>query len=163
MKTTITLLLTLYLFFGCKQSKTNVVLDSSPSKPNESIIKKSPTKVNNPNCFSTDDIEKIKNHYRDLEKAIKSGSEYDFTNSPVEYSDKDISWLKKTLKKTICKGEIKKRDNDNNSCTKSIIYNIDCSETIIIDGDEHYSEQDYWDVLVKKDGKIIISESGGAG
>jgi len=91
---------------------------------------------------------------------MKSGTDYNFANSPIQYSDKDIAWLKKTLKKSICNGEIKEV---NIECPKSITYNIDCSETLIIDDEEHFSEQDYWDILVKKDGKIIVSESGSAG
>lgn len=159
MKKIILPLLVMSSVFGCKRPKQNKVLDSS-SGLGESITTKILKKDTNPNCFSIDDIEKITNHYKQLEKAIKSGVEYDFINSPVQYSDKDILWLKKTLKKSICKGEIKSTDS---ACPMSLTYNIDCSETLIIDGEEHFSEQDFWDILVKKEGKIIISESGGAG
>ncbi|WP_147406142.1 hypothetical protein [Aquimarina sp. BL5] len=155
-------LLVIYFLFGCKQPKKDVVIDVS-SNINDSIPKKTQVKDNNPKCFSTNDIEKISNHYKKLEEVIKSGVEYDFTNSPVEYSDKDILWLKRTLKRSICKGEIKRVKDDDDSCPKSILYNIDCSETIVIDGEENFSEQDYWDILVKKNGKVIISKSGGAG
>ena len=150
--------LAIFFLLACNQPIRKTSLETS-SIANESISKEI-IKDSNPNCFTNDDIVMIKNHYKKLEKAIKSGVEYNFANSPIQYSDKDIAWLKRILKKNICKGEIKQVDSE---CPTIITYNIDCSETLIIDDEEHFSEQDYWDILVKKDGKVIISESGSAG
>lgn len=152
--------LAIFSLLACNQPIKKTSLETS-SIVNESITtSKELIKDSNPNCFTNDDIMMIRNHYKKLEKAIKSGAEYNFANSPIQYSDKDIAWLKRTLKKNICKGGIKEVDGE---CPTSIIYNIDCSETLIIDDEEHFSEQDYWDKLVKKDGKVIVSESGSAG
>lgn len=153
------ILLAIFSLLACNQPVRKTSLETS-SIVNESITSKELIKDSNPNCFTNDDIVIIKNHYKKLEKAIKSGAEYNFANSPIQYSDKDIAWLKRTLKKNICKGGIKEGSGE---CPTSITYNIDCSETLIIDDEEHFSEQDYWDILVKKDGKVIVSESGSAG
>ncbi|KAA1244509.1 hypothetical protein [Aquimarina sp. RZ0] len=152
MKKTIIHTLILFVVFACKQEKNQI--------GTKIINITSKAVIENSNCFTKQDIDKISNHYKSLEKAIKSGAIYDFSNSPIVYSEKDIEWLKKMLSKNICKGSL----NDfSDKCPETLTYNIDCSKVQIIDGEEQFSEQDYWDVLAKKNGKIFILESGSAG
>jgi len=153
MKNKITILLILFAIISCKQV--------NKEKPNlqVKIIPKEVLDIHT-NCFTNENVKKIRKHFELLEKTMKLGKKYDFSKSPISYTKKEKEWLKKILNKSICKGEL---NNFSGSCPKNIIYTIDCSEVLIIDDEEHFSEQDFWNVLSKKDDKIFVSDSGGSG
>lgn len=145
--------LVLFTIISCKQVKKEEHTSQTKNTIKEVVEK-------HPNCFTNIDVDKIRRHFELLEKTIKSGKKFDFSNSPISYTEKEKEWLVKMLNNRICKGSL---NEFSGSCPKNITYNIDCSEVIIADGEEIFSEQDYWYVLTKKDGRIFVSNSGGAG
>jgi len=153
----------LVISISCKNTnqklETKEEINKKTLENDEQIILKSDKYTN---CFSKDDIDALKQHYRDLHKSIKLGVKYDFSKSPVQYTSSQKESILSIFKDKYCKGRELELSND---CIKMISFEIDCREIIVIDDEdeEHLREEYYRYELLKKDGNIFVSKIDGAG
>ncbi|MBL7559918.1 hypothetical protein JAO71_08900 [Olleya sp. YSTF-M6] len=105
-------------------------------------------------CFNEAEITKLNSFFKGLEKNINNVDQT-LIELPKEFR---VELKKRYLDRT-CQA----RENLKKKSCDTLLYFFDCSEIFDDGEEEHFVESTYWYDIVKKDGKVKILSSGGAG
>jgi hypothetical protein len=146
---TILLLSLLFVNTSCKKQEAEHLKNSFDKKEANKTI-------NNPNCFTKNDITKLNNHYAEIEKVLKQGGSFDLGSSIVFYTKKHSELILRKLKENTCSA---RPIEYSGKCLETISFYIDYKEVFKTDDGEHLAEETYEIILSKKNNRFFSKTS----